>query len=61
MADMAIWPWSGAVVRNEAYDAAEFLQVDSYKHVVRWVEMIGQRPAVKRGRMVNRTWGEPSE
>ena len=61
IADMAIWPWYGAVVKNEAYDAAEFLQAHTYKHVNRWVEEIGQRPAVQRGRMVNRTWGEPSE
>lgn len=61
IADMAIWPWYGAVIRNEAYDAAEFLEAASYKNVVRWVEQIGSRPAVKRGRMVNRTWGDPSE
>lgn len=61
IADMAIWPWYAAVVNNSAYDAAEFLQAQSYTHVVRWVEMIGQRPAVQRGRMVNRTWGEPAE
>ncbi|MCW8193642.1 glutathione-dependent disulfide-bond oxidoreductase [Proteobacteria bacterium 005FR1] len=61
IADMAIWPWYGAVIRNEAYDAAEFLEARSYKNVVRWVDMIGQRPTVQRGRMVNRTWGDPSE
>jgi len=61
IADMAIWPWYGAVVKNEAYDAAEFLQAHTYKNVNRWVEDIGERPAVQRGRMVNRTWGEPSE
>ena len=61
IADMAIWPWYGAVVKNEAYDAAEFLQAHTYKNVNRWVEEIGERPAVQRGRMVNRTWGEPSE
>lgn len=61
IADMAIWPWYGAVVRNEAYDAAEFLDVQSYRNVVRWTEEIAARPAVQRGRMVNRAWGEPSE
>lgn len=61
IADMAIWPWYGALVRNEAYDAAEFLDAQSYGNVVRWAEELAQRPAVRRGRMVNRTWGEPSE
>jgi GST-like protein len=61
IADMAIWPWYGALVRNEAYDAAEFLEVHTYTNVVRWVEQIAERPAVQRGRMVNRTWGEPAE
>ncbi|MGQ4277404.1 glutathione-dependent disulfide-bond oxidoreductase [Pseudidiomarina sp. E22-M8] len=61
IADMAIWPWYSAVVNNEAYDAAEFLQVHEYEHVVRWVNEIGERPAVRRGRMVNRTWGDESE
>ncbi|MCW8125108.1 glutathione-dependent disulfide-bond oxidoreductase [Microbulbifer halophilus] len=60
IADMAIWPWYGAVVRNEAYDAAEFLDAQSYKNVNRWVEEIAARPAVQRGRMVNRTWGDPA-
>lgn len=61
IADMACWPWYGAVVNNEAYDAAEFLQVQDYEHVVRWVKAIGERPAVKRGRMVNRAWGDDNE
>lgn len=61
IADMAIWPWYSAVVNNEAYDAAEFLQVKEYEHVVRWVEQVGQRAAVKRGRMVNRAWGDEDE
>src|SRR3546814_18215156 len=61
IADMAIWPWYGALVNNTVYEAAEFLQTHTYKNVVRWTEMIGQRPAVKRGRLVNRPWGEPSE
>ncbi|MCO1333201.1 glutathione-dependent disulfide-bond oxidoreductase [Microbulbifer sp. OS29] len=59
IADMAIWPWYGALVRNEAYGAAEFLDTQSYKNLNRWVGEIAERPAVKRGRMVNRTWGEP--
>ena len=61
IADMAIWPWYGAVVQNDAYDAAEFLEAHTYKHVNRWVNEIAERPAVKRGKMVNRTWGDPSE
>lgn len=61
IADMAIWPWYGAVINNEAYDAAEFLEAHTYKNVNRWVKEIGERPAVQRGKMVNRTWGEPSE
>ena len=59
IADIAIWPWYGGLVRGVLYDAAEFLDVASYKNVVRWADDIWQRPAVKRGRMVNRTWGEP--
>jgi GST-like protein len=61
IADMAIWPWYGAVVGNEVYEAAEFLDARSYTNVVRWVEEIAARPAVRRGRMVNRTWGDPAE
>lgn len=61
IADMAIWPWYGALVRNEAYEAAEFLEAHTYKNVVRWAEQIAERPAVKRGRMVNRSWGNPAE
>jgi GST-like protein len=61
IADMAIWPWYGALLKNELYDAAEFLEAHSYSHVLRWTEEIARRPAVQRGRMVNRTWGEPSE
>jgi GST-like protein len=60
IADMAIWPWYGALVSNKVYEAAEFLQTHTYKHVLRWTEEINQRPAVKRGRMVNRVWGELS-
>ncbi len=60
IADMAVWPWYGALVQGLLYEAAEFLQVQDYKHVQRWTQQIAQRPAVKRGRMVNRTWGELS-
>jgi len=59
IADMAIWPWWGALVLGRLYDAAEFLSVHQYKNVQRWAQEIDQRPAVKRGRMVNRTWGKP--
>ncbi|MCC5451764.1 glutathione-dependent disulfide-bond oxidoreductase [Rheinheimera sp. UJ51] len=57
IADMAIWPWYGALVLGRLYDAAEFLSVDSYTHVRRWAEQIDARPAVKRGYIVNRTFG----
>ena len=61
IADMAIWPWYGAAIaRGEAYDAAEFLQVQSYENLQRWTKLIGDRPAVQRGRMVNRTSGDPA-
>ncbi len=58
IADMAIWPWYGALVLNVVYSAAEFLEADKYQHVLRWAKDIGQRPAVKRGVMVNRVWGD---
>ncbi|MFT2090136.1 glutathione-dependent disulfide-bond oxidoreductase [Paraglaciecola sp. 2405UD69-4] len=61
IADMAIWPWYGVLVLGKLYDAAEFLQVDTYKNVVRWAKQIDARAAVKRGKMVNRTWGDPAE
>jgi len=61
IADIAIWPWYGNLVRGVLYDAADFLQVQSYKHLQRWAEEVWQRPAVQRGRIVNRTWGEPWE
>lgn len=61
IADIAIWPWYGSLVLGELYEAAEFLQVNTYKNVVRWAEQIAARPAVKRGRMVNRTWGTADE
>jgi GST-like protein len=60
VADIAIWPWYGGVVRGEMYEAAEFLQVQEYPHVLRWAEELAQRPAVQRGRMVNRLRGELS-
>ena len=59
IADMAIWPWYGALVAGHVYDAAEFLQTDGYTHLVRWTNEIAERPAVKRGRMVNRVFGKP--
>ncbi len=58
IADMAIWPWYGNLVLGKLYDAAEFLQVDNYKNVQRWAKQIAARPAVQRGRIVNRTFGE---
>jgi len=58
IADIAIWPWYGALVNNEAYDAAEFLDVASYENLNRWVKEIGAREAVQRGLMVNRVWGD---
>jgi len=58
IADIAIWPWYGALVQNKVYEAAEFLQTQSYKNLVRWTEEIAERTAVKRGVMVNRSWGE---
>ena len=61
IADMAIWPWYGSLAKGWAYEAAEFLSVHEYQHVQRWTELIGARPAVRRGRMVNRVTGEPSE
>ena len=60
IADIAVWPWYGGLVKGRLYDGAEFLQVQEYKNVVRWAKQIDERPAVKRGRMVNRTSGEPS-
>jgi GST-like protein len=61
VADIATWPWYGALARGLAYDSGEFLQVQDYKNVQRWTDTIAARPAVKRGRMVNRTTGEPSD
>lgn len=61
IADMAVWPWYGLLAANEFYpDAGTFLATEGYTHLQRWQKLIGERPAVKRGRMVNRTSGEPS-
>jgi GST-like protein len=60
IADMAIWPWYGALAKGQLYEAGEFLQVQEYRHVLRWTDAIAQRPGARRGRMVNRTWGEPA-
>ena len=57
IADMAIWPWYGALALGELYEAGEFLQVHEYRHVIRWANEISMRPAVQRGRMVNRVVG----
>ena len=60
IADMAVWPWYGTLVKGQLYESGEFLQVQEYSHVLRWTEEIARRPAVRRGRMVNRTWGNPA-
>jgi GST-like protein len=60
IADMAVWPWYGALVKGLVYEAGEFLSVQDYKNVQRWTDQIAARPAVKRGRMVNRAQGELS-
>lgn len=60
VADMATAPWYGALAKGYLYDAAEFLDVASYEHVSRWADAVMNRPAYQRGRMVNRTWGDPS-
>jgi GST-like protein len=60
IADMAIWPWYGGLALGKLYEAGEFLQVQEYKNVQRWTKTIDARPQVKRAKMVNRTWGEPS-
>ncbi|AOF99481.1 MAG: glutathione-dependent disulfide-bond oxidoreductase [Blastomonas fulva] len=58
IADIAIWPWYGGVASGAVYNAAEFLQAQDYPHLLRWADQIGERPAVKRGKIVNRTWGD---
>jgi len=60
IADMAVWPWYGGLVKGWIYEAAEFLQVQEYKNIQRWADQIGERKPVQRGRMVNRLSGEPS-
>ena len=61
IADMAVWPWYGVLAKGSIYEAGEFLQVHEYTHVLRWANEIERRPAAVRGRIVNKTWGEPSE
>lgn len=61
IADMAIWPWYGALVKNEVYEAAQFIEAHTYKNVLRWADEVAKRPAVKRGRIVNKSWGDESE
>ncbi|WP_138437605.1 glutathione-dependent disulfide-bond oxidoreductase [Marinobacter shengliensis] len=60
IADMAIWPWYGSLVKNTVYGAAEFLEAHTYTNILRWTDELAKRPAVQRGRMVNRAWGELS-
>ncbi len=60
IADMAIWPWYGGLSKGLLYEGGEFLSVHEYKNVIRWTDMVGERPAVQRGRMVNRAFGDPS-
>ena len=60
IADIAVWPWYGALASGLMYESGEFLQVAEYKHVQRWTRAIAERPAVKRGRMVNRIMGDPA-
>jgi GST-like protein len=60
IADMAVWPWYGNLIKGQAYEAGEFLQVQDYVNVQRWTATIGERPAVKRGQMVNRPFGDPA-
>ena len=60
IADMAIWPWYGALAKGLVYEAGEFLQVKEYRNVQRWTDQVATRPAVKRGRMVNRVTGDPA-
>jgi GST-like protein len=61
IADIAVWPWYGALVKGKVYNAGEFLAVHEYKNVLRWTDQVAARPAVKRGRMVNRSFGDLSE
>ncbi len=61
IADMAVYPWYGGLAKGALYGAGEFLDVTSYKNVQRWTDQIAERPAVKRGRMVNAAWGDPAQ
>ena len=61
IADIAVWPWYGNLVLGKLYDAAAFLQVHEYTHLVRWAKAIAERPAVRRGCIVNRTWGDEGQ
>ena len=61
VADMAVWPWYGSLAKGRLYGAGEFLQVQEYRNIQRWTDAIAERPAVQRGRKVNRTWGELSD
>jgi GST-like protein len=61
IADIAVWPWYGAMALGQMYQAGEFLSVHEYTHLVRWAQQIARRPAAQRGRMVNRTFGEPAQ
>ncbi|HMO43989.1 MAG TPA: glutathione S-transferase C-terminal domain-containing protein, partial [Phenylobacterium sp.] len=60
IADMAVWPWYGGMAKGLLYEGGEFLQVHEYKNVIRWADQIGERAAVRRGRMVNRVNGDPA-
>jgi GST-like protein len=61
IADMAVWPWYGALAQGKLYGAGEFLQVREYRHLQRWADAIARRPAVQRGRKVNCLWGDPAD
>ena len=61
IADIAVWPWYGGLAKGLLYGGGEFLSVHEYRNVIRWADQIGARPAVRRGRIVNRTAGEPSQ
>jgi GST-like protein len=60
IADIAVWPWYGSLAKGQLYGSGEFLQVHDYANVLRWTDEIAARPAAQRGRMVNRTWGQPA-
>jgi GST-like protein len=60
VADMAVWPWYGGLAKGLLYESGEFLDVQSYRNVQRWTDQIAERPAVKRGRIVNRPFGDPA-